>query len=230
MSAGCPPPFFSSESYSMSHTELLWEDGEDRKTLTARGLRLVFARSGDRWTHRLEVAESGLAIAAPIEVDAEKADPTSIVSPVYQEIHVHEFGEDSATPRCILLTGRLFDHQFSAAVTFSLDPTHTHVVDVDWDVADRCRTTVAHFAATYQSPLVSGDLADAGPNSIRWASPSLGAGMLEFHAGPPESVALAEAGRNGTRFQAVAKLIPGDFTHRLRYRWKWAAAAGSLED
>jgi len=75
----------------------------------------------------------------------------------------------------------------------------------------------------HADPRIAHRYGSYGVSLIRLVRSALGAGSLELIAGPPENVALAEAGRNGTRVQAVAKLEPGASTHRLRYRWHWKA-------
>ena len=71
------------------------------------------------------------------------------MSPVYQELHRHTFAGDDDRGVCLLLTGRLFHHHFSAAVTVSADHDQDDAVIVDFDVADRCRADVSSLAATY---------------------------------------------------------------------------------
>lgn len=205
----------------MPRPGLVWEDAEDLKILAGSGLRLIFTRTADRWTHTLEL--EGSVLAGSLETDADRADASTVVSPAYQEIQPHSLGDQPDSPLCVLLTGKLFEHHFSAAVTFSINPARPGGVVVDWDVADRCRSPVSYLAATYQTPLGPGDLADAGPYAIRWNGDRLGRGSLELLGGPPENLALTEAGRTGTRVQAVAKVEASAFTHRLRYRWLWSA-------
>lgn len=206
----------------MPQPGLVWEDAEDRKILAASGLRLIFTRTADRWTHALEL--DGSVLAESLETDADRSDASAVVSPAYQEIQPHSLGDQQDSPLCVLLTGKHFDHHFSAAVTFSIISDRPGGVLVEWDVADRCRSPVSYLAATYQTPLGPGELADAGPHAIRWTGDRLGSGSLELLGGPPEILALAEAGRTGTRVQAVAKVDAAVFTHRLRYRWRWSPA------
>jgi hypothetical protein len=204
----------------MPQPGLVWEDADDRKILAASGLRLIFTRTADRWTHTLEL--EGAVLAESLETDADRSDSSTVVSPAYQEIQPHSLGDQPDSPLCVLLTGKLFDHHFSAAVTFTITSDRPSGVVVDWDVADRCRSPISYLAATYQTLLGPGDLADAGPHAIRWSGDRLGQGSLDLLAGPPENLALAEAGRTGTRVQAVAKVEGSAFTHRLRYRWRWS--------
>jgi hypothetical protein len=152
--------------------------------------------------------------------------PENVVSPVYQEAHRHDFAGDQIRGACLLLTGHMFDHHFSAALALTREPTSPRACVVDVDVADRCRAHVAQLAATYLVRLGSSDLVDAGPNHIVWAGPSLGSGKLELHCDRPGALALAEAGRQATRVQAIAAIQTTSFTHRLRYRWRWESNAG----
>ncbi len=52
-------------------------------------------------------------VARSVESDPDAAIPRRVVSPVYQEIHHHEVPGQPGC--CLLLTGRLFQHHFSAA-------------------------------------------------------------------------------------------------------------------
>jgi triphosphoribosyl-dephospho-CoA synthetase len=99
-------------------------------------------------------------------------------------------------------------------------------VVVEFDVADRCRAEVASLAATYLVRLGSNELRDAGAQSIAWADGQAGDGALTLESDAGATLALAEAGRRCARAQALALLEPGSFTHRLRYRWRWATTAG----
>lgn len=215
----------------MPNHGVTWDGTEDRIVLAGNRLRLVFTRTADRWVHFIELDRNeGSANNEPVwtplvhslETGADRAEESSIVSPVYQEIQPHNLEGREGSALCVLLTGRHFDHQFSAALSFAIDPERPGDLIVDWDVADRCRAPISYLAATYHTPFGSGDLADADANTIRWNGGLPANASIEFHAGPPEHVALAEAGRNGTRVQAVARVEAGVFTHRLRYRWRWS--------
>ena len=137
----------------------------------------------------------------------------------------HEFTAEQIRGQCVLVTGRVFWHLFSAAITLTRDNDAPAFTVLDIDVADRCREPVEVFAATYLVRLGSSELVEAGPNAITWSGGAIGTARLELLCEPPGSLVLAEAGRQATRVQALAAITPGDYTHRLRYRWRWAAAS-----
>jgi hypothetical protein len=209
-------------------------ESADQVILSAPAFQLIFDRIGPRWTHSLElrneiaIPTGSCRVAAAVEHDPDRDRPEGIVSPVYQELQIHTSAELPGA--CALLTGHLHQHHFSAAVRLVIDidgddPGPPSVL-VDFDVADRCRETVDHFAATYTAFLTSGDLADADPRRIAWNLGEPMAGRLDLAASSSSSLALAEAGRGATRVQAVAAIETGTFTHRLRYRWRWASTSG----
>jgi hypothetical protein len=142
---------------------------------------------------------------------------------VYQELQRH--GLAGGEGLCLLLTGRSFQHHFSAAVSLGIDQGQTESLVADFDVADRCRAPVATLAATYLVELDSGSLADAEPSRIAWSPDRLGPGSLELLVEPPATLALAEAGRGRTSVQVLAAIKPGALTHRLRYRWHWTSVS-----
>jgi hypothetical protein len=217
----------------MTDSEFGWQQTDDRCVIHGRGVRLAFERTGDRWTHSLEFgpatagSESSGIRADALQASTDQDDAARIVSPVYQELTRHEFAGDGMRGVCLLLTGRLFAHHFSAAVSVQIEPDEPSWVVIEFDIADRCRVAVASLSAPYQLPAGSSDLIDAGPHAITWsrAAPDAGipAGRLELRCDSPGSLALAEAGRQATRVQALAAIDPARFTHRLRYRWLWAS-------
>lgn len=198
---------------------------EDRADLCGPGLRLTFARSGPRWIHALFTVgpggrEVGIELARTVESDEDRDDPSRVVSPVYQEIQQHQGALESGV--CLLATGNLFQHHFSAVVALRDDLERTGGLVVDVDVADRCRKGVESLAATYTVRLDSGALGAASPESIAWDLDGASPARLELDAVSPSTLVLAEAGRSATRVQILAALEPGSFTHRLHYRWRWA--------
>jgi hypothetical protein len=114
-------------------------------------------------------------------------------------------------------------HHFSAVATVRTEGPTTVL---EFDVANRCRASIDVLAATYLVQLDSGALGDGGPQRILWTGAALGGGRLEFIADAGGSVALAEAGRTGTRVQALARLDRTTHTQRLRYSWRWTLAGG----
>ena len=121
-----------------------------------------------------------------------------------------------------LLVGLSGSHHFSAV--FELEE-HEGGAVLDVDVADRCRAPIEALACTYWVDARSGDLLGAGPSGIQW---SLASGRLDFEASEPGSVQLSEAGRRATRVQANASLVPGAYTHRCLYRWRWSPVTPTL--
>lgn len=192
------------EFQSFSSADLLRVEGP--------GLTLAFHREGDRWIESIR-GPAGALVSALI---GETNDPARVPHPVYQEWQLH--GPESGDSICLLLTGLSFTHHFSAAVTIAADPVDPAALRIDFDVADRCRSPVESLAATYLLDLGSSALASADPEGIAWEVPN---GRLELLAGPGASLAMAEAGRRATRAQIVSPIVPGVFTHRLRYGWRW---------
>jgi hypothetical protein len=219
----------------MAGSEFTWEQGEDRFLLRGAGVRITFARVGDRWTHHAAFGDESAGdlhlaeVASAIEGDPERDDPARVVSPVYQEIQQHEFASDQIRGICLLLTGQSFRHHFSAAVSLFRDPASPRFIVLDVDVADRCRAPVSSLAATYMVHLSSSELVAAGPHEIAWAGTALGDGRLELECDLPATLALAEAGRQATRVQALAAIDPATSTHRLRYRWRWDSSGEVTE-
>jgi hypothetical protein len=195
---------------------------EERVSLWGHGLGVGFDKSGDRWTDLILGQEPGIALAKSSSVRPENEDARRIVSPVYQEVHLH--GTDAGPILCLLLTGRSFNHHFSAAVTLTRDASHPGGVLLDFDVADRCRSPVESLAATYLVGLDSGALVAADPVRIVWDVANTAPGRLELMAVPPASLSLAEAGRHAMRVQVLASLEPLTFTHRFRYGWRWTSS------
>ena len=207
------------------------EETDDRVVIHGRDSRITFLRLGDRWIHYLSFGSrehpeaDWESLASSEESDPQEGDPARVVSPVYQELHRHAYAGDDARGVCLLLTGKHFHHHFSAAVTISSDPDDARAIIVDFDVADRCRAEVASLAATYLVRLGSSELQDAAPTSILWTGGSLGDGSLSLKSESETVLALAEAGRQSARAQALARLDAGSFTHRLHYQWRWVTVS-----
>jgi hypothetical protein len=202
-----------------------WDQTEDRADMCGPGLLVAFARTGMVWTHSLVLpGEEGHELARAVETDPERDDPRRVVSPVYQEIHRHQSALGPGL--CVLLTGTLHKHHFSAAINLGRDPDWPYGMMLDVDVADRCRSPVENLSATYTVALDSGKLARAGPEAITWDNVGAGEGGLEIEPVAPSTLVLAEAGRSATRVQVIAAIQPAGFTHRLHYRWRWTSRAG----
>jgi hypothetical protein len=185
-------------------------DGDCRSIVTPT-LRLAFRWSEDRWIHAIEPGRSGVPIAWTIEGDPSRDDPSRVVSPAYQQLEFQERGRAIQA----LLVGQSGPHHFSAV--FNVEESEGGT-DIEADVADRCRVPIQAMACTYWVDVRSGDLVDADPSGIQW---SLDSGRLAFGASSPGSAQLSEAGRRATRVQASASLVPGAYTHRCVYRWRW---------
>ncbi len=214
----------------MADSEFRWQQTDDCCVIDAPGGQLVFLRTGDRWAHELtfgvRAGEKAVALVSTVEANSGQADPTRVLSPVYQELQRHEFVGDQMRGICVLLTGHMHQHHFSASVSAYRDPEADRFVVLEIDIADRCRTEVSSLAATYLVRLGSSQLADAGQQAIVWSGLAenevAGPSQLELRCHPSASLALAEAGRNASRIQILAAINPTTFTHRLRYRWRWA--------
>jgi hypothetical protein len=211
--------------------EFSWDEDDDRFVLRGPHARVVLNRTSGRWTHHIELDITGAATgstpliaAIETETDVGRANPARVVSPVYQELQRHEFAGDQVRGVCLLLTGHLFQHHFSAAVSLFRDPDDPRWVVFDADLADRCRAPVESLAATYQVRLGSSELAEASETAIAWSFPATC--RLELRCDSPGTLALAEAGRTASRVQVLARLHPTLYTHRLRYRWQWMAETG----
>ena len=199
-----------------------FDQNEDRAELAGLGMRLAFTRAGAVWTHGLFVTgENEIEVVRAVESDPDRDHPGRVVSPVYQDVQRHQGVDGSSL--CLLATGTLYQHHFSAVITLGVDRDRPDGVVLEIDVADRCRRAVEILAATYTVRLDSGALAAAGPEAIAWDITRGTAGRLEIEAVAPSTLVLAEAGRSATRVQVLAALQPGSFTHRLHYRWRWAS-------
>ncbi|WP_422925254.1 hypothetical protein [Singulisphaera sp. PoT] len=202
-------------------TPIRLQQEEGRIVIDAAVLRLTFLKSGERWVHTLEVAdpasEGGFReVAQSMEGEIAGGDPTRVVSPAYQEIHVQPMDEGAR----LLLTGQSTPHHFSAVLTVRREPSG--LVEVEFDTADRCRGPISAFAATYLVPLGTGAIVDADESRVIFGGNVLGAGRLEFLPGEPCQTSLAEAGRRGLRVQALARIDAATATQRLPYRWRWS--------
>ncbi|GAC1472805.1 MAG: hypothetical protein NVSMB9_20480 [Isosphaeraceae bacterium] len=191
----------------------------DRLTLVAPPIELAFDWDGARWSHRLDVG--GQTIAASLEWEPGRDDPSRVVSPAYQQATAQESDEG---PRA-LLVGQWGPNHGSAVFLLSEGPDG---VVVAVDVAVRTRARLDALSSTYNVARTSSDLIDAGPESILWSLEEPPGGRLSFEPGSPASgafrVGLAEAGPGSTRVQAEARLSSAA-TQRLCYHWRWTRDA-----
>lgn len=204
-----------------------FEDADDGRAIVTPSLRLAFRWAGDRWAHALEAIGPGpdprpILLARTLEGDAGSDHPARVLSPAYQQLHWRRVDDRAEA----MLVGQSGPHHFSAVFSV-LEDEHRAVVAVD--VADRCRAEVEALACTYTVGATSGDLVEAGPDRIAWdlgrgTDPEPGpAGLLTFSATGPARASMAEAGRRAVRVQAVARIDPGQQTHRCLYQWIWKA-------
>jgi hypothetical protein len=201
--------------------ELSWEETDERADMIGPGLGVGFVRTGDRWSHALTIP-GGIEVARVVESQTDSDNPARIISPVYQELQKHE--PPGGAGLWLLMTGLWFDHHFSAAVSLTSDLARPDILTLEFDVADRRRGPIESLAATYVVRLDSGSLAEASPDRIAWNLDGASPGRLELVADAACSLALAEAGRQAMRVQVLAAIQPGNFTHRLRYRWRWTSS------
>ena len=193
-------------------------EGEDLRSIKARGLRLVFRWTGARWEHWLDHQPDDRSrprvLAVSVEDDPTRADPARVVSPAFQQLH---FQAEGPAIRA-LLVGQSGPHHFSAV--FTVEEQDAGHVSIRVDVADRCRAPIEILASTYIVDARSGELREASPSLAAWdLGPDLG--CLTFFAGKPAQVALAEAGRAATQIQAYDGPEANSATHRLFYQWHW---------
>lgn len=200
-------------------------ESDDRRVIAGLGLRLSFRRVDGRWTHALELSDaagspsaSPLIVAEAVEHDGDRDDRTRILSPAYQDFHEHPIPDGV----CLMVTGQLTPHHFSAVVTARLDGAGGVVID--FDVADRCREPLQTLGAMYLMRFGSNELSDAGTDRVAWSGPALG-GRLEFAAEDPAAVSLSEAGPRASRVQALARIVPTERTQRMIYRWRWTPSS-----
>jgi hypothetical protein len=202
-----------------------WHETEDGIALCGPGPRLVFTRHAGLWTHSLLLPEERCnELASALEIPAESTNSGRFVKPIFDELVPHENNQGPGL--CLLLTGRQFHHHFSAVVTIGLDPERHNAVMLDFDVADRCRGPVESLAASYLVQLCENSIVDVGPESMTWENVGGSASRLELTAFAPSVLGRTAASRNAVSVDVFAQIRPGNFTHRLHYRWRWAMSSG----
>jgi hypothetical protein len=202
-----------------------WLESEDRIDLRGPGPRMSFIRIAGLWTHSLFLPEErGNELARALDLPAEHTNSGQFVRPVFEELLRHDNHQGSNL--CVLLTGRQFHHHFSAVVNVGLDPERPEAVMLDFDVADRCRGPVASLAASYLVQLRRNLISNLGANSVTWDQVGGTDCRLELAAVAPSTLGILESGRNALRVEVLANIQPGNFTHRLHYRWRWTTSSG----
>ena len=183
------------------------------------GFVLVFLRRGDRWVHAIQPGRPSsrprLSLASSHEWNEASDDPERVISPVFQELHLHR--DPEGRPH-VLLLGMSGAHHFSADF---LCEDRGGEARIAIDVADRCRRADASFrASTYDMTLDSGQLVMADASTIAWDTDE---GRFTLAAGPSTSLAMAEAGQRSTRVQALAEIGVAGATRRWQYSWNLTA-------
>ena len=156
--------------------------------------------------------EGETEVVRAVESDPDRDDPGRVVSPVYQEVQRHLGVEGSSL--CLLATGTLYHHHFSAVITLGADRDRQNGVVLEIDVADRCRRAVEIMAATYTVRLDSGALAAAGPEAIAWDIDARSCRPARARGGCPEHVGIgrgrpigdARAGPRGAYSLAASRI------------------------
>ena len=194
------------------------EDSPDAIALLASGLRLTFRRDADRWTHAIERLDGPepRELARALEAREETgSDPSRLLSPAFQEIHIQRpDGDDDALQA--LLVGQIGPHHVSAVFTIR-DGADGASITVE--VADRCRLEVAALASTYVVSLSSSELRDATTAEASWDLGPDPPSILTFNVEPPSLLGLREAGRRASHVQAAARIEAGGATHCWSYSW-----------
>jgi hypothetical protein len=192
------------------------EEQGDVRSIVGRHFVLAFTRVGDRWTHQILLSRlSGgprELVARSQEWDTERDDPSRVISPVFQEMHIQL--DAMGRPQTLLL-GMSGRHHFSAA--FLLAEIEGRIA-LSIDVADRSPSNgAASLASTYMVVTPSSRLVSGDASCIVWDYKTH---RLSFEAGPSTRLSLAEAGGQATRVQALAE--PGAIAPTRRWRYSWS--------
>ncbi len=213
-------------------TTLSIKESTDRRVIEAAGFRLVFRWIGDRWTHSLELdqAPSRRPIVRALEGDADRdrEGPARVVSPAYQQLQFQESGNTLQA----LLVGQSGPHHFSSV--FSVQESEGEV-NVEVEVADRCRSEVSALASTYV--VSTSAILEATSTRLIWDPDIVEGGKLVFSAREPGRlvfsalepgrVDLREAGPRALHAQVTAKVESAQRTHRWEYSWRWSKSQKS---
>jgi hypothetical protein len=186
---------------------------DSRWRITALGLHLEFAWTGDRWTHGLSVGQPPEPIPAvrAIEADPSPDDPARVISPAYQEVQFQP-GTDRLGA---LLLGQAGRHHFSAVFTVWEEPSATCIAV---DVADRCRYAPAALACTYQVDLPHDTPLAADEARVTW---TLDGGRLTLEVPESSRIVRIEQTRRAPRLRVEARIDPNNHTQRCHYGWRW---------
>jgi hypothetical protein len=223
------------------------DDGDEERSIVTPELRLKFRRLEDRWTHGIGIGPGPwLTLAEAVEWTSAADDPTRVVSPTYQDIHIQQDGADVLA----LLVGQAGPHHFSASLrvshrvydhersrSFGLEYSNSRV---EFDVADRCRAEVQALECNYvvhNPPVVThlGDSrdTDAAEGFVRdwreilvWETCTENnydvsiRGLLDHDR--PTRVSLSDRDpTGGWRVRVAPRFLTPRGTSRIRYSWSY---------
>ncbi len=221
------------------------DDGDEVRSIVTPELRLRFSRLGDRWTHAIDIRPGPwLLLSEAVEWVSAAEDPTRVVSPTYQELHLQKDGAAALA----LLVGQAGPHHFSASVrvTHRVRPhrkPHDHGKEyseslAEFDVADRCRTEVRALESSYlvyKPPVVTylGDASDieaaesgapAWRSRLVWETDTADNDDVSIGGSddPGSDTRVAVSGRlpsGGWRVKAAPRQIVPRGTNRIQYSW-----------
>lgn len=202
------------------------EEAENLRIIATPDLRLIFRRSGGRWSHTLEVrdGQDWQGFAESVETDADRDAPSRIVSPTYQELQWRR-EENSAFA---LLTGSFGPHHFSTVFRMFEPRIKGGRSVFHVDINDRCQSEVKSLASTYRILSPPSTLGDATPVGTYWPLPG-GNGSILLGCSDddelPARISLAEASRS--QMLAQVEAIPRETENTRRFLYWWSLATGS---
>jgi hypothetical protein len=218
----------------MPNREFWYEEHASTPAMHGPGVTIAFCRSNSivhslrLWASPLrgdgqDAATSQVFVRSTGEDGAHELDPTRVLQPVYQELVPHELPEELGTGLCVLLTGSVFQHHFSAVFSLYRDRIVPSRVILDVDVADRCRAPIARLAATYDvdDQGAAHRRVDTSPSAVAWQFGPRGESMLELVAHPPATVAAEHSTSSSHRVHVDAAIDSRVHTQRLHYCWRW---------
>lgn len=202
------------------------EEAENLRVIATPDLRLLFRWSGDRWSHALEVRDGSdwQGFAESVEADADRDNPSRIISPTYQEIQWRQ-EENSAFA---LLTGSFGPHHFSTVFRMFEPRIKGGQSVFHVDITDRYRSEVEALASTYRILSPPSTLRDATPVGAYWSLPGETDSILLGCSNDdelPARISLAEAGRG--QMLAQVEAIPRELGNTQRFLYWWSLAADS---
>jgi hypothetical protein len=219
----------------MPNPEFWYEELASQTAMHGPGVTILLSRSSEvahslRLTRVSEPADDSgesrplVFVHSILQKDADQRDPTRVLNPVYQEIVQHELPDGLRPGLCVLLTGSLFEHHFSAVFSLYRDQSIPSRVVLDVDVADRCRAPIAELAATYDVDYerAAHSVIDIRPSIFGWQFGPRGAAKLELLAIPQATIGEPNSS-HPSRVQINAAIDPQTHTQRLHYCWRWTS-------